>query len=150
LQGPQAQLYAGAADISALSLPRPNVGTSRYHVPKIATQAIKDYASTNIGPGARVVSEGLACFGGVVEAGMNGGRRRWTNTGLGNIKSAIIGTCRSCDPQHTERYLAAFEYRFNRRFELDKMVERSSASQRKLRRPLPINRCREDPSGEPG
>ena len=49
---------------------------------------------------------------------------RWTNTGLGNIKSAIIGTCRSCDPQHTERYLAAFEYRFNRRFELDKMVER--------------------------
>jgi hypothetical protein len=51
-------------------------------------------------------------------------RLKWTNTGLGNIKSAIIGTCRSCDPQHTERYLAAFEYRFNRRFELDKMVER--------------------------
>ena len=51
-------------------------------------------------------------------------RLRWTNTGLGNIKSAIIGTCRSYDPQHTERYLAEFEYRFNRRFELHKMVER--------------------------
>jgi hypothetical protein len=47
-----------------------------------------------------------------------------TNTGLGNIKSAIAGTCRSFDPQHTERYLAGFEWRFNRRFDLDKNVER--------------------------
>ena len=105
-------------------------------VPGFTKEAIKDYASANIAPGTRVISDGLACFGGVVEAGMKhmaivtgGGRPkddhlRWTNTGLGNIKSAIIGTCRSCDPQHTERYLAAFEYRFNRRFELDKMVER--------------------------
>ena len=71
---------------------------------------------------------------------------RWTNTGLGNIKSAIIGTCRSCDPQHTEHYLAAFEYRFNRRFELDKMVERLA----RVAAHLPINRCRPDPSGDTG
>jgi hypothetical protein len=37
---------------------------------------------------------------------------------------AITGTCRSCDPQHTERYLAAYEWRFNRRIDLDKNVER--------------------------
>jgi hypothetical protein len=49
---------------------------------------------------------------------------KWVNTGLGNIKSAITGTCRSCRPQHAARYLAAYEYRFNRRFELAKMVER--------------------------
>jgi hypothetical protein len=42
----------------------------------------------------------------------------------GTINSAITGTCRSCDPQHTARYLAAYEYRFNRRFELEKMVDR--------------------------
>ena len=105
-------------------------------IPGFTKEAIKDYARANIAPGTRVISDGLACFGGVVEAGMKhtaivtgGGRPkderlRWTNTGLGNIKSALIGTCRSCDPQHTERYLAAFEYRFNRRFELEKMVER--------------------------
>ena len=105
-------------------------------IPGFTKEAIKDYARANIAPGTRVISDGLACFGGVVEAGMKhtaivtgGGRPkderlRWTNTGLGNIKSALIGTCRSCDPQHTERYLAAIEYRFNRRFELEKMVER--------------------------
>ena len=99
-------------------------------------EAIKDYASANIVPGTRVLSDGLACFGGVVEAGMRhtaivtgGGRPKgdlfkWTNTGIANIKGAITGTCRSCDPQHTERYLAAYEWRFNRRFDLDKNVER--------------------------
>ena len=99
-------------------------------------EAITAYASANIAPGTRVLSDGLACFGGVVAAGMQhtaivtgGGRPKddrlkWTNTGLGNIKGAITGTCRSCDPQHTERYLAAYEWRFNRRFELDRNVER--------------------------
>lgn len=43
---------------------------------------------------------------------------KWVNTGLGNVKSAITGTLRSCDPQHAPRYLAAFEWRYNRRFEL--------------------------------
>ena len=49
---------------------------------------------------------------------------KWVNTGLGNIKSAIAGTCRAVRPRHAARYLAAYEYRFNRRFELHKMVER--------------------------
>jgi hypothetical protein len=105
-------------------------------VPGFTKEAIKSYAMANIAPGTHVLSDGLACFGGLAEAGMKhkaiitgGGRPRdarlkWTNTGLGNIKSAITGTCRSCDPQHTERYLAAYEWRFNRRFELDKNVER--------------------------
>ena len=46
------------------------------------------------------------------------------HTGLGNIKSAITETCRAVRLRDAARYLAAFEYRFNRRFELDKMVER--------------------------
>ncbi len=49
---------------------------------------------------------------------------KWVNTALGNIKSAITGTCRSLDFQHSARYLAAYEYRFNRRFDLPSMVPR--------------------------
>ena len=98
--------------------------------------AIRDYATANIVRGARVFSDGLGCFLGLVDAGMKhvpivtgGGRPKtsifkWVNTGLGNIKSAITGTCRSFDGQHAERYLAAFEWRFNRRFALDKNIGR--------------------------
>jgi hypothetical protein len=105
-------------------------------VPGFTKEAIKAYAQTNIAPGSRILSDGLGCFGGLADAGLKhkavltgGGRPKderfkWTNTGLGNIKSAIAGTCRSCDPQHTERYLAAYEWRFNRRFDLNKNVER--------------------------
>jgi len=105
-------------------------------VPGFTKEAIKAYADDNIAPGARVLSDGLGCFGGLAQAGLKhkvvltgsgrpkDERFKWTNTGLGNIKCAIAGTCRSFDPQHTERYLASYEWRFNRRFDLDKNVER--------------------------
>ena len=32
--------------------------------------------------------------------------------------------CRSLDMRHTQRYLAAYEWRYNRRFELPKNLER--------------------------
>ena len=41
---------------------------------------------------------------------------------LGNIKGAITGTCRAIRPQHASRYLAAYEYRYNRRFDPGRMV----------------------------
>jgi transposase-like protein len=99
-------------------------------------EAIRDYATANIAAGSRIKSDGLACWNGFKDAGMKhepkvtgGGRPRtgefkWVNTTLGNIKSAIVGTCRSCDIQHTARYLAAYEWRFNRRFELDQNLTR--------------------------
>jgi len=109
-------------------------------VPGFTSEAFKAYAAaTSIAPGSCVTSDGLACFAAVTEAGMEhraiitgGGRPstpelKWVNTGLGNIKSAITGTCRSCSPRHTDRYLAAYEYRFNRRFQLDKMPGRLAA-----------------------
>ena len=98
--------------------------------------ALKAYATANLAPGTLVLSDGLSCFEGVVEAGMDhlaivtgGGRPRdvrfkWVNTALGNIKSAITGTVRSCTPFHAKRYLAGFEYRFNRRLDLPAMIER--------------------------
>jgi transposase-like protein len=108
-------------------------------IPALTKEAMKDYAAVNLVAGSSVTTDGLACFSGVAEAGMKhtaiitrGGRPsepefKWVNTGLGNIKTAITGTCRSCDPQHTAWDLAAYEYRFNRRFELNKMVERLAA-----------------------
>ena len=99
-------------------------------------EAIRDYAAANIEPGSTVVSDGLGCWNGLGEAGMRhlplvtgGGRPKeilmhWSNTGLGNLKGAINGTCRSCDARHTDRYLAAYEWRFNRRFALNKNLAR--------------------------
>lgn len=112
------------------------VYTQLRRVSGFTSQEIRTYAAQNIEPGAHVASDGLACFAAVAEAGMKhravitgGGRPalsefKWVNTGLGNIKSAITGTCRSCSKRHAPRYLAAYEYRFNRRFELHTMVER--------------------------
>ena len=37
---------------------------------------------------------------------------------------AITGTCRSIDARHTPRYLAGYEWRYNRRFELPRNLER--------------------------
>jgi len=105
-------------------------------VPGFSKEAIRDYAKANIAPGSIVVSDGLGCWNGLGEAGMRhlslvtgGGRPKeilmhWSNTGLGNLKGAINGTCRSCDAHHTDRYLAAYEWRFNRRFALDKNLAR--------------------------
>ena len=76
-------------------------------------EAIRDYAVANIRRGSYVFSDGLGCFLGLADAGMRhvpvltgGGRPKntifkWVNIGLGNIKSAITGTCRSFDGQHT-------------------------------------------------
>jgi hypothetical protein len=93
-------------------------------------EAIRDYATASIRAGSRVVSDGLGCFLGLADAGLKhvavttgGGRPedprfKWANTGLGNLKTAIVGTLRSLGWNHAERYLAAFEWRYNRRFDL--------------------------------
>jgi hypothetical protein len=49
---------------------------------------------------------------------------RWVNTALGNIKTAIVGTYRAIRDKHVPRYLAEFEYRFNRRYDLAAMLSR--------------------------
>ena len=105
-------------------------------LPGFTIKAIKAYAQASIAPGSRVLSDGLGCFRGFVDAGLThvikitgGGRPtdsdfKWVNTGLGNVQSAIKGTLRSCDARHTPRYLASFEWRYNRRFDLPKNLDR--------------------------
>jgi hypothetical protein len=44
---------------------------------------------------------------------------RWVNTILGNLKSALAGTCHALKAsKYARRYLSEFTYRFNRRFHL--------------------------------
>ena len=49
---------------------------------------------------------------------------KWVNTALDNMKAAIVGTYRSISSKHVPRYLAEFEYRFNRRYDLAAMMPR--------------------------
>src|SRR5882762_4271604 len=99
---------------------------------------IATLAQRNFHPASTVVSDGLRCFTGVGNAGCvhqliitGPGRKaalnpafKWVNTTLGNIKSAITGTYRAIRDKHAPRYLAEFEYRFNRRYDLAAMMPR--------------------------
>lgn len=100
--------------------------------------ALAHYAQTSLQPGCTVWSDGLACFKAIAEAGcthmplVTGGGRssaknptfKWVNTVLGNVKNAITGTYHAVSKKHVPRYLAEFEYRFNRRYDLPTMIER--------------------------
>ena len=52
---------------------------------------------------------------------------RWVNTVLGNIKSAITGTHRSLRKHYAHRYLAEFQFRFNKRYRLADMLDELGA-----------------------
>lgn len=99
--------------------------------------AIGDYAARNLVAGSTVVSDGLSGFNGFAEAGFEhepiktgSGKRpsepalTWVNTVLGNVKAAIVGTCRAVRHRHAGRYLAGFEWRFNRRANLAEILPR--------------------------
>ena len=99
--------------------------------------AIGDYAARNLAAGSTVVSDGLSCFNAFAEAGLEhhpiltgSGKRpsepalAWVNTVLGNVKAAITGTCRALRHRHAGRYLAGFEWRFNRRTDLAQILPR--------------------------
>ncbi len=49
---------------------------------------------------------------------------RWANTMLGNVKTALRGTYHVVGSKYEQHYLAAYEYRFNRRYRLMDMLPR--------------------------
>jgi transposase-like protein len=99
---------------------------------------VEKLAKAAIEPGTNVVSDGLSCWPAVEKAGCShfpivtgAGKRaatwtpfRWVNTTLGNIKTAVAGTYHHVSAKHAQHYLTSFAYRFNRRFQLDSIVER--------------------------
>jgi ribosomal protein L37AE/L43A len=107
-------------------------------VNRFRSDEIERYANAHLTPGSIVVSDALACFAAVKKADCihvpfvsAGGRKgvenpsfKWVNTMLGNVKNAINGTLHAISLKHVPRYLAEFEYRFNRRARLGDMVER--------------------------
>jgi ribosomal protein L37AE/L43A/transposase-like protein len=107
-------------------------------VASFCSHAISIFAKRSLDPSCAVVSDGLACFGAVTKAGCaheviitgSGAAAartpgfKWVNTALGNIKAAIVGTYRAIDQKHVPRYLAEFEYRFNRRYDRAAMMPR--------------------------
>ena len=101
-------------------------------------KALTSWASAHLNPGSAVVSDGLACFTGVTKAGCKhlpivvGGRKpkelpdfHWVNTILGNLKTSLNGAYHAFEfKKYAERYLSAFAYRFNRRFNLHVLTKR--------------------------
>ena len=97
---------------------------------------LRGRAARHLQPGTRVQSDGLACIQGVAEAScehvapVTGGdparceqpRQRWVNTMLGNLKRPIDGAYHAIDAKHVPRYLGAFSYRFDRRYQLADLV----------------------------
>lgn len=107
-------------------------------VPSFTSEAISMWARSNLTPGTDVLSDGLGCFAAVTEAGCThraeivGQRKprqlpqfKWVNTALGNLKTMLCGAYKAFEyAKYADRYLGAFAYRFNRRFDLAGLVVR--------------------------
>jgi len=107
-------------------------------VTSFTKEAVSNWAKQHLTPGSNVLSDGLNCFPGVVaaqcehEAVVTGGGPKsvarvefqWLNTIIGNVKNSLHGTYHSVSKKHFCLYLAEFCYRFNRRFQLDRMITR--------------------------
>jgi transposase-like protein len=117
---------------------------------------IRRIAAANFVPGSHVVSDGLDCFKAVREAGCTHDatvtnrivrpqkliRFHWVNTVIGNLKTATTGTFHSIRPHYVHRYLAEFQYRFNRRSNLPAMLARLAfAAVRTAPKPYAKIRC---------
>jgi len=120
--------------------------TQEGHPTRIKLSVVKGFRSAELAQwskqhlvaGSTVISDGLACFNAVTEAGClhdrivcGGGRASveepefyWVNTVLGNLKSALRSTYHAVRPKYAQRYLAEFQYRFNRRANLCSMFSR--------------------------
>lgn len=98
------------------------------------------FTLNSVQPGAKVVSDGAPSFNYVSWQFMaehrpivtGGGKQaceipqlKAINTVLGNLKTAITGTYHAFKfAKYTDRYLAEYQYRFNRRFDLRVLLKR--------------------------
>lgn len=108
-------------------------------VPHFNRATLQAWAQRTLAPDAVVVSDRLTAFTGIAWAGIAHeavvtGRRRaaaqhprllWVNVILSNLKTALSGTHHALKfAKYGARYLAAHQYRFNRRFDMASMIPR--------------------------
>lgn len=101
--------------------------------------ALAKFAARSLELPLTLVSDGLGCFESAVgfaavhERTVTGGGKAgvklpqllWVNTALGNLKTAMSGAYHAIDfKKYAPRYLAEFQYRFNRRFDLGAIMRR--------------------------
>lgn len=101
--------------------------------------SMSEFAARSLVRPLTLVSDGLPCFAamaalaGVHDGNVTGGgaaaakhpKFKGVNTILGNLKTALRGAYKAFDfAKYGHRYLAEFQYRFNRRFHLAAMLRR--------------------------
>ncbi len=105
-------------------------------VSAFTSEAIAKWAKASFLPKTTVLSDGLACFAAVTEAGcvhtpkVVGALKprdlpgfKWVNTVLGNLKTMLAGAYKALKfRKYAQTYLAAFAYRFNHRFDLRELI----------------------------
>ena len=108
------------------------------HLSGFTLSEISAWSAKHLRPESHVISDGLNCFPAITQnqcqhesivtsvGGKYDDRKvfQWLNTVVGNVKNAMHGTHHALSRRHLPRYLAEFCYRFNRRFQLNTMVDR--------------------------
>jgi len=116
------------------------------------SRTIKRWAQGSLAGTATVLTDGMRSFKAIREVApdhqpqeMEGGWRnsshpafKWVNTILGNLKGNLTGVCRWISAKHLSRYLAEFQWRFNRRFDLGSILDRLMISSAHTP-PMPMN-----------
>lgn len=124
-------------------------------VATFSSEVMGRWARTWLAPGSTVQSDGLGCFRAVTQADCRheptvvGGRKprelpefQWINTVLGNLKTSLSGSYHAfAFVKYAARYLAAFAYRFNRRFDLATLPTRLLVAAVRCR-PAPVRSLR--------
>lgn len=107
-------------------------------VDSFTKKAIKKWSESHLDSSCQVSTDGLRCFAAFADLTQKHtcipmktdpetGKKpyfKWVNTILGNVKSALTGTYRSSKSEYAARYLAEFQYRINRRFDLRSILDR--------------------------
>jgi hypothetical protein len=99
---------------------------------------VEKLAKRDFAAGSSIVSDGPSCWPAVEKVGCahlpmttGSGKRaatrapfRRANTCLGDIETAIAGAYHRVSPKHARHYPTSFAYRFDRRRQLDSIIER--------------------------
>lgn len=103
-----------------------------------SSHEIQKWAFAHLQSGCLVASDGLPCFNAFAKVNKHQHVRiimrkdpktgeipyfHWLSIILGNVKSALTGTYRASRKEYARRYLAEYQYRFNRRFDLVKLFK---------------------------